>query len=143
MKIKISAGVAIFYNNKILLCHPTSLPWVNSFSIPKGGVDEDETLVEAAIRETSEEVGINIKESQISNIDDPIEVIYVNKKGETFKKAYVFIVRIKSLSEIDVKSEIIDQHRLQAIEIDWAAFMTREEAEDKIFFRFKCLLDLI
>lgn len=143
MKVSISAGTAILYKNKILLCHPTTLPWVNSFSPPKGGIDNDETLLEAALRETSEEVGIHLDVSQISNPDDPIEVLYISKKGELFKKAYIFIVKIKSLSEIDASSEVLDKSRLQATEVDWAGFMTKEEAENKIFFRFKPLLNLI
>ena len=143
MKISISAGTAILYKNKILLCHPTTLPWVNSFSPPKGGVDMNETLLEAALRETSEEVGIHLDVSQISNPDDPIEVLYISKKGELLKKAYIFIVKIKSLSEIDASNEVLDKSRLQASEVDWAGFMTKEEAENKIFFRFKPLLNLI
>jgi 8-oxo-dGTP pyrophosphatase MutT (NUDIX family) len=143
MKVSISAGTAILYKNKILLCHPTTLPWVNSFSPPKGGIDNDETLLEAALRETSEEVGIHLDVSQISNPDDPIEVLYISKKGELFKKAYIFIVKIKSLSEIDASNEVLDKSRLQASEVDWAGFMTKEEADNKIFFRFKPLLNLI
>lgn len=143
MKVSISAGTAILYKNKILLCHPTTLPWVNSFSPPKGGIDGDETLLEAALRETSEEVGVHLDVSQISNPDDPIEVLYISKKGDLFKKAYIFIVKIKSLSEIDASSEVLDKSRLQAVEVDWAGFMTKEEAENKIFFRFKPLLNLI
>ena len=143
MKVSISAGTAILYQNKILLCHPTTLPWVNSFSPPKGGIDNDETLLEAALRETSEEVGIHLDVSQISNPDDPIEVLYISKKAELFKKAYIFIVKIKSLSEIDASNEVLDKSRLQASEVDWAGFMTKEEADKKIFFRFKPLLNLI
>ncbi len=143
MKVSISAGTAILYKNKILLCHPTTLPWVNSFSPPKGGIDNDETLLEAALRETSEEVGIHLDVSQISNPDDPIEVLYISKKGELFKKAYIFIVKIKSLSEIDASNEVLDKSRLQASEVDWAGFMTKEDADKKIFFRFKPLLNLI
>lgn len=141
--MNISAGIAILYNNKILLCHPTSLPWVNSFSIPKGGVDDGETLLEAAIRETKEEVGINIDPDQISNLDDPIEVLYINKSGKLFKKAYVFIVKITSLSEIQSDSEVLEKSRLQASEVDWAGFLDVEEASTKIFYRFKTLLNLI
>lgn len=143
MDIKISAGTAIIYNNKLLLCHPTTLPWVNSFSPPKGGVDVGETLLQAAIRETSEEVGIDLLESQVSNPTDPIEVLYINKKGILFKKAYIFIVKIKSLSEINSSSEVLEKSRLQASEVDWAGFMTKDEISNKIFFRFEPLLNLI
>lgn len=141
--MKISAGTAILYKNKILLGHPTSLPWVNSFSPPKGGVDEGETLLQAAIRETWEEVGIKIDESQIENIDSPIEFLYINKKGELFKKCYMFIVKISDLSEIRLQDETLDKSQLQVTEIDWAGFMTRDEAKDKIFFRFQPLLNMI
>jgi len=141
--MKISAGTAILYKNKILLGHPTSLPWLNSFSPPKGGVDEGETYLEAAIRETREEVGINIVTSQISNLDSPIEFLYINKKGELFKKCYIFIVKINELSEIGVGSEILDKSQLQATEIDYAKFFTKEEAINKIFFRFQPLLNMI
>lgn len=143
MNVSISAGIAILYKNKILLCHPTTLPWVNSFSIPKGGVDEGESLIDAAIRETFEEVGIVITTDKISNLNDPIEVLYINKAGLLFKKVYVFIVKINSLSEIDSNSEILEKSRLQPSEVDWAGFMTSEESDRKIFYRFKPLLNLI
>lgn len=141
--ISVSSGIAILYKTKILLCHPTNLPWRNSFSIPKGGVDEGESLIDAAIRETKEEVGIDIRKEQIENIDEPIEVLYINKAGKLFKKCYVFIVKIKSLSEIDVESETLDKEMLQATEVDWAGFMTKDEADEKIFYRFKPILNLI
>lgn len=117
IEMRISAGIAILYNQKILLCHPTTLPWVNSFSIPKGGVDDGETLLEAALRETREEVGINIEVNQISNIDDPIEVLYITKKGELFKKAYVFIVKIKYLHEIGCIDETLTSHNYRNLRL--------------------------
>jgi ADP-ribose pyrophosphatase YjhB (NUDIX family) len=141
--INISSGIAILYKGKILLCHPTNASLINSFSIPKGGVNIGESLVDAAIRETREEVGITITKEKIENIDDPIEVLYINKKGQLFKKVYVFVVKIKTLEEINCKSEIIDDSRLQFTEVDWAGFMSSEEASEKIFFRFKPLLNLI
>jgi 8-oxo-dGTP pyrophosphatase MutT (NUDIX family) len=142
-KMKISAGMAILYGDKILLGHPTSLPWVNSFSTPKGGVEEGETYLEAAIRETFEEVGIKIDESQIDNLDSPIEFLYIDKKDKLFKKCYIFIVKISDLSEIGLDHEILDKSQLQLTEFDWAGFLTREKAKDKIFFRFQTLLNMI
>ena len=141
--MKISSGIAIIYKNKILLGHPTNLPWKNSFSPPKGGVDEGETYLDAAIRETWEEVGIKINISQIENIDSPIEFLYINKKGVLFKKCYIFIVKINSLSDISLSDETLNKSQLQVSEIDWAGFMTRLDAMDKIFFRFQPLLNMI
>lgn len=141
--MNISSGTAILYKNKILLCHPTNLPWKNSFSIPKGGVDDGETLIDAAIRETWEEVGIKITKNQISNTEDPIEILYINKAGKLFKKCYVFIVKIKELSELGLESEILNKGTLQLTEVDWAGFKTKEESNDIIFYRFKPILNLI
>lgn len=141
--MKISAGIAIFYQKKLLLCHPTNMGWMNCFSIPKGGVEGDESPLVAAIRETMEEVGITISPSQIENKNNPIEIPYINKKNEYFKKVYVFVARINNLTEIGLNNEILDEKQLQLSEVDWAGFMTKEESERKIFFRFSPLLNLI
>ena len=55
----------------------------------------------------------------------------------------MYIVKIDSLSEINATSEVLDIDRLQASEVDYAKFLTKEEAEDLIFFRFKPLLNMI
>jgi ADP-ribose pyrophosphatase YjhB (NUDIX family) len=141
--MKISSGIAIIYKNKILLGHPTNLPWKNSFSPPKGGVDEGESYLDAAIRETWEEVGVKINISQIENVESPIEFLYINKKGVLFKKCYIFIVKISNLSDIGIEDETLNKSQLQATEIDYAKFLTKEEAEDLIFFRFSPLLNMI
>ena len=78
--MKISSGTCILYKNKILFCHPTNGSWINTYSPAKGGVDEGEKIIDAAIRETKEEIGINIDIEQISNPNNPIEIIYYNKK---------------------------------------------------------------
>ena len=53
--MKISAGIIIRYKDSILLCHPTNAPWKDSYSFPKGLVEDDEDLIDAAIRECFEE----------------------------------------------------------------------------------------
>ena len=56
--MQISAGLLILHNNKILLIHPTNAPWYGTYSIPKGKLEKDETIIQAAIRETEEEIEI-------------------------------------------------------------------------------------
>ena len=56
--MKISAGIIIRYKDSILLCHPTNAPWKDSYSFPKGLVEDDEDLIDAAIRECFEGFGI-------------------------------------------------------------------------------------
>ena len=55
-----SSGLAIIYKGQILLVHPTNSRWYSTYSIPKGHVDAGETNVEAAIRETKEEIGVTV-----------------------------------------------------------------------------------
>ncbi|WP_339627874.1 NUDIX domain-containing protein [uncultured Maribacter sp.] len=66
---KISAGIILYRLNnsdtEVLLVHPGGPFWVKknmgSWSIPKGEIEPEEDLLEAAIRETKEETGIKSK----------------------------------------------------------------------------------
>ena len=142
--MKKSAGVIIILNNnKILLSHATNARWEKTFSFPKGGIEKDEKKKDAAIRELLEETSIVITKEQISNPDDAIIVNYVDKAGINYKRLYLYTVYIEDISEIGLESEIIPIENLQADELDWCGFLTKEEAKDKIFNRVEHLLDLI
>lgn len=142
-EMKISAGTCIIFNNKLLFCHPTNASWNGTYSPAKGAVDEGETYLQAAIRETKEEVGIDIIKEQIDNLDNPIEIIYYNRKKEIHKIVYLFTVNINTLSEIGLTSEIVPQEQLQMEEVDWAGFLTKEQILEKSFHRFFPLVDLL
>ena len=135
--IKKSAGIVFIYNNKILLGHPTNHSWFNSYTIPKGHVEEGESIIQAAIRETKEEIGIILDES-LTDESTLNHISYLNTKGKKFKIVYYYVVRLDT-----IENEIIPKEQLQLKEIDWAGFLTKEEAKDKIFWRFKELLDLL
>lgn len=142
--MKKSAGVIIILNNnKILLSHATNARWEKTFSFPKGGIEKDEKKKDAAIRELMEETSIVITKEQISNPDDAIIVNYVDKAGINYKRLYLYTVYIEDISEIGLESEIVPIENLQADELDWCGFLTKEEAKDKIFNRVEHLLDLI
>jgi len=130
-----SSGLLIIKDNKILLCHPTNHTWLHSYSIPKGHVENNETLIETAIRETKEEVGLTINESIIDKTEYLIE--YRNKHGKLYKKVYYFIV------DVDNCDEILNKEQLQLDEVDWAGFLNYNEALDRIFWRFKPMLEHI
>ena len=53
------AGLLVYWNDKVLLVKQ------KAWSIPKGKVEENETFLEAAIRETAEETGIHVPEDCI------------------------------------------------------------------------------
>lgn len=136
--VVVSAGLFITHKNEsVLLVHPTGANW-NSFQIPKGIVEENESLVEAALRETKEEIGLTIHEDMIEN-KIPEVVLYTKKGSEkVYKKVYYFVIKINSESRYE-----INKNNLQKEEIDWAGFVPYEEAKKKIFWRFKPALKKI
>jgi 8-oxo-dGTP pyrophosphatase MutT (NUDIX family) len=130
--ITISAGLVILYDNKMLLAHPTGQKWYGTYSIPKGHVEEGEDHLETAIRETREEVGIEFDIDEIEPIDEEY-IEYKDGNGEIYKKVHYFVIALDKPVEVDRK-------KLQKEEIDWAGFLTKEETEKRIFWRFKPLL---
>jgi len=125
-KLALISGLVIIQDNKILLAHP----------IPKGHVDPGESILDAAKRETLEEVGIESNSLDIKADKDPKFVDYTDKKGKIYKRVYYFIaIPIKEIRKNDFK--------LQKKEVDWAGFMKKEEASKRIHPRFKSLLKLL
>ena len=126
MKTKESAGLAIIYDNRLLMGHPTNARWFKSYSIPKGGIDEGETKLEAAIRETKEEVGLNIPLSLIDKTEHSFSLS--TKKYNYDKTVYYYVVEIDDLSQLKLKDTKIPKNQLRLKEMDWAGFLTLEEA---------------
>jgi len=134
-KLQLSAGLAIIQNGSILLGHPKGQKWYGTYSIPKGHVEEGEDLLEAAIRETREEVGITIDiEDVISR--EPNFIDYKDAKGNLYKRVYYFLVNPK----VPIKQSAINPDKA---EIDWAGFILKDAAENRIFWRLKPVLDHI
>ena len=144
-KMKKSAGVIIVLNKeKILLCHPANNDkWFGSYSFPKGGIDEGETIKQAALRELFEETSVKLTDGMLS--DEPLVLDYMNykKKGVVYKRIYLFTLYISDISEIGLDSEVIPKENLPLDEIDWAGFVTKEEAKLRLFHRSVPMLDKI
>jgi len=130
MKQKQSAGLAIIYNGMVLLGHTTGRGWYGSYGIPKGGIEKGESRLDAAIRETYEEIGIKVPRSLI----DPTEYTFAvtSRKQEYNKIVYYYIVKINSLSQIGLKDLKVPKSQLQVEEIDWAGFISYKEAQRRI-----------
>jgi len=133
----ISAGILVVYNNKVLLCHPSNNYWTNTFSPPKGHVEQGESYEDAAIRECYEETSIEVKKEQLGKM----YTVNYTSGSELYKVVHLFLVEIKSLEEIGLDSEVVDKKYLQTEEVDWCGFMTKKEAMKHLFWRYKQLID--
>jgi len=137
MGIVKSAGLVIVQDKKILLLHPTNAAWQGTYSIPKGEIEDFETPLDAAIRETREEIGIEIKPEWVEK-QEPGVVLYKNKRGKTYKKVFWYVV---DLDKVNITvGDKIPKENLQVQEVDWAGFLSLAEAKEKIFWRFLDIL---
>ena len=126
LETRYSAGLAIVYNGKVLLGHSAGRKANTGYGISKGGIDKGESNIEAAIRETREEFGIKIPDKLIGKSEHTFLV--TSRKYKYNKVVYYYIVEIKDLSQIGLKSELIPKKQLQTKEVDRAVFMDRNEA---------------
>ena len=124
---RMAAGVAIIYQNKILLVHPTGGTWQRGIcGIPKGSMESGEEPITAALRELREETGIILGASQLD--PSPELVNFYSKTRKVERLLIYFICKIDNLSEIGLETERIPNRQLQIEEVDWAKFVTPEEA---------------
>lgn len=123
-----SAGLVLIQNNKILLVHPKNASWWGTYSIPKGRMEGNETPWQTAVRETYEEVGIEVNKNLSMGCCG--EIIYPNCK----KRVLYFLAYAKEPFVIDFKPND---------EVDWAGFLSYERAKERIHPFFKELLQYI
>jgi ADP-ribose pyrophosphatase YjhB (NUDIX family) len=129
-----SAGLLILQDNKMLLAHPTRAPWYGTYTIPKGKVENGESYLDAALRETKEEVGIDI---DTKDIDPNYKVInYTDSKNRIYKKVMYFIAKPSIPIEID-------KSKLDKREVNWVGFVDKDDAMDRIFWRFAEMMDYL
>ena len=66
-RTRLRTGVLIVKDDAVLLCEDPEAP--GDFSLPGGGLDKDETVIEAGKREAQEEVCLNLKKVQDTEYD--------------------------------------------------------------------------
>jgi 8-oxo-dGTP pyrophosphatase MutT (NUDIX family) len=130
METQYSAGLVIIFDHKILLGHTTGRKWYGSYSIPKGMIESGETALDAAIRETKEELGISVPKNLIDKQEHTFTL--TSRKGKYNKIVSYFIVQIDNLSQLGLKDLKIPKSQLQIKEIDWAGFLDYNEAIKRI-----------
>lgn len=130
MKQKESAGLVIIYRGMVLLAHTTGRKWWGSYGIPKGGIEPGESRMDAAIRETREEVGLDIPRSMID--PNPRTYVLTSRKYKYTKTVYWYVVEVEDLGQIGMKSLVVPKGQLQLEEVDWAGFMPLAEAKKRV-----------
>jgi 8-oxo-dGTP diphosphatase len=75
----LAASVAVFRGARVLLAARTKPPSLHLFSLPGGLVEPGETLQRAALRELTEEVGVD---ATIVGFNDHVEVIEHDDDGK-------------------------------------------------------------
>jgi len=134
--MEISAGILIVQQNRILLAHPTNAPWYGTYTIPKGKLEGDENPLEAALRETYEEVGVRISVEEKKKKKKPYIIEYKNQQGNIYKILYWFVAEPK-------KEVVIDKKKKKKREVNWAGFLDKDEAMSRIFWRFEEMIKFI
>lgn len=137
-----SVGFVILWNGKILLAHPKK-QGQDTWGIAKGKIEENESYLECAIRETKEEIGLDINKNLLPDEIEWKTITYKNVKNKAYKKLHYAIINIKYLSDIGMNQEWIEEENLSPREIDDARFMTMDEADKKIFWRQREFLELL
>lgn len=134
------AGVAIIYDNKILLVHPTNASWQKpTLGIPKGKVEDGEDVLTASLRELKEETGISLDASMLSH--EPHVVDIYDNIGNVKKQLIYFLCNLDSLESIHMDKLTIDKKNLQLEEVDWAGFLGPAEAYPKMAAFQRIILD--
>jgi 8-oxo-dGTP pyrophosphatase MutT (NUDIX family) len=131
--MKTSAGIIFRCEDELLLAHSTNSPW-NTWMPPKGHVEEGESHIAAAQRETEEEIGIRVEQSILS-IDRSIIVDYDNALGKIHKRVVLFIVDLKS-KDFNKNSGVTVVGGLQLEEVDKIEWMNSSQIRTKAQRRY-------
>lgn len=134
------AGVAVLYDNKILLVHPTNASWQKpTLGIPKGKVEDGEDVLTASLRELKEETGVSLDASML--IDEPYVVDIYDNNGAVKKQLIYFLCKLENLESINMNTLTIDKEHLQLEEVDWAGFLGPKDAYPKMTAFQRIILD--
>lgn len=118
-----SAGIVVYYGDpkatiEYLILHYASGHW----DFPKGKLEADETVVDAAIRELKEETGLTVDLD--TNFERKLHYFFRNKQGELISKTVTLFVGQTQSKQVILS----DEH----IGYSWLSF---QEAREKLTFK--------
>jgi predicted NUDIX family NTP pyrophosphohydrolase len=143
--MKKSAGILIYRKKngkiQIFLVHPGGPFWknkdLNSWSIPKGEVENKEDLKNTAIREFEEETGIVLTD------EDKEKIFYLGEVKSKKKIVYVFALEKDLGDRIKIKSNLIKTEFGEFPEVDKGEYFNLEVAKEKLVSYQKELIEMI
>jgi predicted NUDIX family NTP pyrophosphohydrolase len=159
--MKKSAGILIYRKKngkiQIFLVHPGGPFWknkdLNSWSIPKGEVENEEDLKNTAIREFEEETGIVLTD------EDKEKIFYLGEVKSKEKIVYVFALEKDLGDKIKIKSNLVRRGPtrtergptqtknknkfIEFPEIDKGEYFDLEVAKEKLVSYQKELIEMI
>lgn len=131
MKID-SAGILFVCGKKCLLAHSTNSRRKGSWMPPKGHVEEGESIEQAAIRETEEEIGWSIKGAFLKDFFD----VKYDKNGKVYKTVRIFIVRIEN-EDPNLNGPMLKRiSNLQIEEVDEIRWCDESSAKELALWRY-------
>lgn len=126
MKQEISSGGVIVFGNTILLLKKYNGDWV----LPKGKVEEDESLKQAAIREVYEEAGVKAK---IEKYIGKINYSFKNSRNTEeiiMKTVHWYLMSTKNMNSVPQKEEGFIEAKF--VHIDRAENLAKYNDEKKV-----------
>lgn len=140
MKREISAGGVVVFGNTILLLKKYNGDWV----LPKGRLERNEKLYQAAVREVHEESGVKAELIKyIGEIKYHYEYGWVNKE-KVFKTVHWFLMKSKNMECVPLRKEGFIEAKY--IHLRRASEIAKYEDEKKVIKRaeveLKALKDL-
>jgi len=141
MNVRVTSGIVFIYKNKIMLVHPSDRKWENSFSYPKGKIDNGESIKDAAIRETEEEIGVKFPRKFLSK-DNLYRLVNRDEEfGGCIKIDYYYLIKLDdNMFNKYFKNLKIKKKNLPQGELDWAGFMSDVQSVSKLKNRLKPIL---
>jgi predicted NUDIX family NTP pyrophosphohydrolase len=142
--MKKSAGLLIYRKKngkiQIFLVHPGGLFWknkdLNSWSIPKGEIENEEDLKNAAIREFEEETGMVLTD------EDKEKIFYLGEVKSKNKTVYVFALEKDLGDDIKIKSNLVKTEFGEFPEVDKGEYFDLEVAKEKLVSYQKELIEI-
>jgi len=137
-----SCGFLIQKDNEILLCHSThpkkkAKMLDGRWGISKGGMERGETFLDAAKRETFEEIGLNVDDYSFKISLNYFAFIYASKK----KKLIVFKL-IDTNNVLDKFKFICNSYNKDLPEIDAFEWVDGKHSKDMIMDSQRPILDV-